>query len=816
MDNKKTILEVINLKKFFVNKNHINKAVDDVSFDLKEGEIVGLIGESGSGKTTIGRSLLRLYDDYNGFVRLDGKLISGKRISRKTRKFMRKNIQMIFQDPMAALNGQNTIFSILNEPLQVNGIIKSKVKEINKNWKSVKDHFYYTFLETALKFKLQNLKIANSLNRPFNDKWNKILCNVNFDLDEQISYDDKFNSFFSYLEEKNKNNSTIINDLYTNTDDLIKLYEEYKLKLEKGEIDFDEIEYDKALEKYNEIKKLTKRTEEYYQAKSNRKKSFNSLICNISNWFEVFKSSKNSIKNVISELKNEAKLNRNEAYSSPYLDIYSYKLKLYLLNKKVKNLFNVHKRKLYYLNFDEIQRLIRELEVLSVSVFENDLNIEMKSFNSIKEYKAEIIKIIDLKFDFDFRPYINESLSRSNEFKNLFKFEFKNFIKSIKLEFSLFNKKPIDHSNELKKAENELNKAREVHKSEVKKYVNELEVRIHNLNDQINYELAISSELNDLAKINNDLFNKITKKFINHYQSTKIDVLKAKIQQLKQQKAENYKKINKYEQQLKQAQVDLKIYQTSIKDKLNTIASFDIETKYLNKDLNNTYILLGNSKLDKWLRKKPWYFQMLLDFILNPFKLWRIKKLFVKSTIYKSLEDVGLLKQFAYRYPHEFSGGQRQRIVIARALITQPKVIVADEPIASLDISIQAQVVNLLKDLCEQKNIGMIFIAHDLSMIEYIADRVQIMHLGKVVESGDTIQIYKNPLHPYTINLFKAIPKISNANEKFKDVKFELEYMKDQQYPNIPNVYAVSSEKNHFIYATAKQFNKWVNKEDDK
>lgn len=75
---------------------------------------------------------------------------------------------------------------------------------------------------------------------------------------------------------------------------------------------------------------------------------------------------------------------------------------------------------------------------------------------------------------------------------------------------------------------------------------------------------------------------------------------------------------------------------------------------------------------------------------------------------------------------------------------------------------------------------------------------------------------FTKTLHPYTINLFKAIPKISNANEKFKDVKFELEYMKDQQYPNIPNVYAVSSEKNHFIYATAKQFNKWVNKEDDK
>ncbi|SYV97638.1 Glutathione import ATP-binding protein GsiA, partial [Mycoplasmopsis edwardii] len=115
----------------------------------------------------------------------------------------------------------------------------------------------------------------------------------------------------------------------------------------------------------------------------------------------------------------------------------------------------------------------------------------------------------------------------------------------------------------------------------------------------------------------------------------------------------------------------------------------------------------------------------------------------------------------------------------------------------------------MLKDLCLQKNIGMVFIAHDLSMIEYIADRVQIMHLGKIVESGDTTQIYKNPLHPYTINLFKAIPKISNANEKFKDVKFELAYMQEQNYPNIPFTQAVSEENNHFIYGTKAQFDKW-------
>lgn len=97
----------------------------------------------------------------------------------------------------------------------------------------------------------------------------------------------------------------------------------------------------------------------------------------------------------------------------------------------------------------------------------------------------------------------------------------------------------------------------------------------------------------------------------------------------------------------------------------------------------------------------------------------------------------------------------------------------------------------------------MIFIAHDLSMIEYIADRVQIMHYGKIVESGKTEKVYSKPIHPYTINLFKAIPKISNANEKFENISFELDYFKGQQYPNSPESYQV--EDDHFIYGTQTQ-----------
>lgn len=130
------------------------------------------------------------------------------------------------------------------------------------------------------------------------------------------------------------------------------------------------------------------------------------------------------------------------------------------------------------------------------------------------------------------------------------------------------------------------------------------------------------------------------------------------------------------------------------------------------------------------------------------------------------LERVGLSKEFANRYPHQFSGGQRQRVGIARALIMNPQLIIADESISALDVSIQAQIVNLMKDIQQETKLSYLFIAHDLSMVKYISDRIGVLHQGHLLETGTTDEIFSNPIHPYTRSLLSAIPHPNPRLEK--------------------------------------------------
>ena len=141
-------------------------------------------------------------------------------------------------------------------------------------------------------------------------------------------------------------------------------------------------------------------------------------------------------------------------------------------------------------------------------------------------------------------------------------------------------------------------------------------------------------------------------------------------------------------------------------------------------------------------------------------------KEYINQKVYEILETVGLVREHADRYPHEFSGGQRQRIGVARALIMEPSLIIADEPISALDVSIRAQVINLLDELRNNMGISILFIAHDLSVVKYFSDRIGVMYYGKMVELADSEELFKHPFHPYTRSLLSAIPQPDPNYEK--------------------------------------------------
>ncbi|KUH47381.1 ATP-binding cassette domain-containing protein [Mycoplasmopsis meleagridis] len=860
MSNKKVILSLDNLKKYFVSHGSINKAVDGVTFDVHEGEIVGLIGESGSGKTTVGRSIFRLFDDVNGFIRLEDKIISGKKISNKLKKYLHKNVQMIFQDPHASLNSQQNIFSILREPLLVNDIIKNKIDDIFLDWLEVKKTFKYEFQIHAMQLELDNLRIINNLAEEHFTSWkNKF---ENFEFNPDLDFDDNFNSFFSYLDQKQQIESAIINNLYSNTSKLIDFYYEKQKQYRANDITAADLALQKVYKDIENNKLLIKYSQEGIDAQKELVKVKNEYSSFLRDKKEFLDNAKNVIDNFIIETKHEKQLVNITRLSASDLNYFAHNYKNELLLEKRAQFLNEIKYIAHYLTYEQIRDLISNLDNYLKSFF----NIYLNEIEYQPNLKKVIKRVIDEKFDFKISKYQELSKQKSIEFhkseanylekinnlENIIeqskvqktdKFNSKNlsinyqgfwrynqqeesYIKVRKFigpldpndpETRKYDPKYVDLINKRKiyllKEHNQnmqavsIDKAKEAHSKETEQYLEVFKIRIKELHKEINEARAKYEELVSYQTYCNNRFEEIKDeyfKFVNEILLQREDADKKNIA------------------------IVTSSYKSDISVREETLKSFNIEKKYLSKDIANIYILLGinhnwvdknieddeikNDENDidssKWENDNSFYNLN----ISIPLAKKKISNLLYKTTIYKALEDVGLLKQFAYRYPHEFSGGQLQRIVIARALITEPKVIVADEPIASLDISIQAQVVNLLKDLCLKKNIGLIFIAHDLSMIEYIADNVQIMHLGKIVEYGKTESIYAKPYHPYTINLFKAIPKISNAHEKFQNVSFELDYIKEQQFPNIPTFHKINDEE-HYVYGTSEQVKKWLNGE---
>ncbi len=181
----------------------------------------------------------------------------------------------------------------------------------------------------------------------------------------------------------------------------------------------------------------------------------------------------------------------------------------------------------------------------------------------------------------------------------------------------------------------------------------------------------------------------------------------------------------------------------------------------------------------------------------------------VREVCLKMIRTVGLADDHLTRYPHEFSGGQRQRIGIARTLATNPKLIIADEPISALDVSIQAQVLNLLNDLKKEMGLTILFIAHDLSVVKYFSDYIGVMYMGHLVEQGTPEEIYGNPIHPYTKALLSAIPEPDPYFEKWRDFVVYDPSVHDYSV-NKPSMHLI--EGTHSVYLSEPELEMYVNK----
>ncbi len=177
-----------------------------------------------------------------------------------------------------------------------------------------------------------------------------------------------------------------------------------------------------------------------------------------------------------------------------------------------------------------------------------------------------------------------------------------------------------------------------------------------------------------------------------------------------------------------------------------------------------------------------------------------------KEKIKNMMAEVGLLSEHLTRYPHEFSGGQRQRIGIARALVMNPEFVIADEPISALDVSVRAQVLNLLKRMQAEKGLTYIFIAHDLSVVRFISDRIAVIHKGVIVEVAETEELFNNPIHPYTKSLLSAVPIPDPILERQKEL---IVYNPEQHDYTEDKPTMVEIKPNHFVWANQAEVEKY-------
>ncbi len=782
----KEVVKVSQLNKTFMSKNGIVKAIDNVSFTIKKGEIVGLIGESGSGKTTIGRALLRLHTPDSGSVNISGREYASKKISRKYRKSLRNNAQMIFQDPYSSLNGQKNILHIVSEPLKVNGTDKEMVNEYLENrsemlvfFKSTLNTYFHdlTCAHIELKYKEQI--------RAYEKAIKDIEAVVPEKTDVKLSlYNIVIGAYYKTLASAH---TKIINSSTENLNSFFNKWKDLKQNLETESVDdWDEIELIKAKKKYSLAKEKFKHSLDTRKIKNSikeikikikdiKEQESKQESVSIATFNEVLEQHRLNIK----EAKINMSLSKNYATQN-FLkaSIAKDKKVIHELSKVLKEntrFVEVNSNELIQAIIDTISNLYKEIFDTYKKATKDDA-VARKSYSEIQK---EVFNI-EWNKNTTFIKFISKTKSINNELIN------KNYSKVLKLK-SVIEKSKEELAKSIKA--DKLRDKKALSKALSKTRKNLKKAKIDNLNERKIFEEKYEKE-----------FIKISAK-----KAEKLEKLKNELRAMKEYAGFVYK--NKMK--------SISDFETDYSISENELAKNEFELKTIIDNSIKDKQEKNESLIQEWNRLDHYQGIVKELFGINKTKLLklRLKKLLVRLEVFETLQHVGLQPAHAFRYPHEFSGGMRQRVGIARAVINKPDFIIADEPIAALDLSIQAQVVNMLLEQKERLGLAMLFIAHDLSMVRFNSDRILIMHLGKLVEYGETEEIFKNPRHPYTKNLIKTMPSLNNLAQGFKDSTFIPEYLEEYSMSNKP-FYIQVGKKDHFILADYNQAKEWISSND--
>ena len=769
---KKKILKIENLNKFFVNRNNYKIALDNISFDVTEGDFLGIIGESGSGKTTLGRTIIRLNDATSGKIKLFNKNISNKKISKQENLTICRSMQMIFQDPLSSLNPKMNILKIISEPIVINKSLKKENIKIIDSRHKANFLFEYEILSGLAKNKYEKLY-------EYYVEYKKIINETITKIDDfKFTNNDSWTESFSDLETifdhyimSQKPVIEILNKMYQNAKKIIKVYDK-KVKTN----DLDPI-YSKYIEYANNLDEAKADFGNKENSINNLKKKFNKIKKDIA----FFKSNR-LVRSEIKDLKIHIKLNSNGMKIAKTKRDYNFK-KILLMRDRLK------------------------LEILDD--FLNFENVDEE--NLINEYR-NIRDIIDEFFKNEFTRIFDENISENYEEKmtsidyDLIKKEIENNLSKSLIYFK--NKlQMVDEKNKI------IINVLLSEKTMIAEEISKLKLKKKEQEKTFYSSEAYIQKNNDFKKIKEELnlIRKEKHKKHNEFIHKSLAELKEKIKiesnEVKTRKNFLSKRLNILIKELiairptdlanfskKDASQVIKKNTKSMKEQLkNKMSSFKLIDFEFTKILEYYFI---EERICSSNRSKLFFYRN--DFL----------KIMILEKVFELLESVGLKKEHAYRYPHEFSGGQRQRIVIARALINDPKIIIADEAISALDVSIQAQVVNMMKELCDKRDVTFLFIAHDISMVHYICNKVIIMHNGKIVEKGSTNKIFKNPVHPYTQSLLKAVPELWKMDVDLSLFGDNSNYSESYSISNKP--YFIKVENDHEVLATKEQFDKWV------